>query len=125
MYLQTHLRIVFQDDRDVHVDDDEEADDQVWEEECDAHGRVAAVAGLSCLVIVLGAVLLVDDAVQDPVPSGACWHLQQVFRLIISSVYELKCYSYDWSLFAFSYTLENYFPIFVNWTWIKITIGNL
>ncbi len=50
-------------------------DDEVGEQEGDAHGRVAAIAGLAGLVVVLGAVLLVDDTVQDPIPSGTRRHL--------------------------------------------------
>ena len=37
------LAVVLQDDSDVHVDDDEEADDQVGQEEGDGHDGVAAV----------------------------------------------------------------------------------
>jgi hypothetical protein len=67
-----YLRVVFKDDRDVHVDDDEKADDEVGEEKGDSHGGIATVSGFSRLVVVLGAVLLVDDPVQNAVPSGAC-----------------------------------------------------
>ena len=38
------LAVVLKDDSDVHVDDDEEADDQVGEEEGDGHDGVAAVS---------------------------------------------------------------------------------
>ena len=38
------LAVVLQDDGDVHVDDDEEADDEVSEEVGDGHHGVAAVA---------------------------------------------------------------------------------
>ena len=38
------LAVVLQDDSDVHVDDDEEADDQVGEEEGDGHDGVPAVS---------------------------------------------------------------------------------
>ena len=38
------LAVVLEDDRDVHVDDDEEADHQVGQQEGDRHDRVAAVA---------------------------------------------------------------------------------
>ena len=38
------LAVVLEDDRDVHVDDDEEADDQVGEEEGDGHDGVTTVS---------------------------------------------------------------------------------
>ena len=38
------LAVVLEDDRDVHVDDDEEADHEVGQQEGDRHDRVAAVA---------------------------------------------------------------------------------
>ena len=38
------LTIVLQDDGDIHVDDDEEADHEVGQQEGDRHDRVAAVA---------------------------------------------------------------------------------
>ena len=38
------LTVVLQDDGDIHVDDDEEADDQVCEEEGDGHDCVPAVS---------------------------------------------------------------------------------
>ncbi len=43
------LAVVLQDDGDVHVDDDEEADDEVGEEVGDGHHRVPAVPGVSRL----------------------------------------------------------------------------
>ena len=45
------LAVVLQDDCDVHVDDNEEADDQVGEEEGDGHDGVAAVTLISRLRI--------------------------------------------------------------------------
>ena len=71
------LRVVLQDDGDVHVDDDQEADDQVGEQEGDAHGGVAAVARRARLRVRLVALLLVDDAFQDAVPSGRRRHLEE------------------------------------------------
>ena len=38
------LAVVLEDNRDVHVDDDEEADDQVGEEEGDGHDGVTTVS---------------------------------------------------------------------------------
>ena len=38
------LAVVLEDDGDVHVDDDEEADHEVGQQEGDRHDRVAAVA---------------------------------------------------------------------------------
>ena len=38
------LTVVLQDDGDVHVDDDEEADDEVREQVGDRHHRVPAIA---------------------------------------------------------------------------------
>ena len=38
------LAVVLEDDRNVHVDDDEEADHEVGQQEGDRHDRVAAVA---------------------------------------------------------------------------------
>ena len=38
------LAVVLQDDSDVHVDDDEEADDQVGQEEGDGHDGVTTVS---------------------------------------------------------------------------------
>ena len=64
------LRIVFEDDGDVHVDDDEEVDDQIGEDVSDAHGGVAAVARVAGLGVGLETVLLVDDALEDRVPTG-------------------------------------------------------
>ena len=63
LVVKTYLRVVLQDDGDVHVDDDKEADDKIGKEEGDAHGGVTAVAGLAGLVVVLGTILLINDAV--------------------------------------------------------------
>ena len=43
------LAVVLQDDSDVHVDDDEEADDEICEEEGDCHDGVATVALVASL----------------------------------------------------------------------------
>ena len=49
-WIETHgdilggLAVVLQDDGDVHVDDDEETDDEICEEEGDCHDGVATVA---------------------------------------------------------------------------------
>ena len=58
-----YLRIVFQDDSNVHVDDDQKADDQVREKECNSHGSVPTISSFSSFVVVLGTVLLIDDTI--------------------------------------------------------------
>lgn len=45
------LAVVLEDDGDVHVDDNEEADDQVGEEEGDCHDSVPTVSLVSSLRI--------------------------------------------------------------------------
>ena len=71
------LRVVLQNDGDVHVDDDQERDDQVREEVSDAHGGVAAIARVARFRVRLVALLLVDDAFQDAVPAGRRGHLEE------------------------------------------------
>ena len=48
------LVVVLQDDGDVHVDDDQEADDEVGEEEGDGHDGVAAVSLVTRLRVSCG-----------------------------------------------------------------------
>ena len=48
------LAVVLQDDGDVHVDDDQEADDEVGEEEGDGHDGVAAVSLVTRLRVSCG-----------------------------------------------------------------------
>ena len=48
-YVLCGLAVVLEDDGDVHVDDDEEADDQVGEEVGYRHDGVAAVPLVPCL----------------------------------------------------------------------------
>ena len=48
------LAVVLEDDRNVHVDDDEEADDEVGEEEGDGHDGVPAVSLVTRLRISCG-----------------------------------------------------------------------
>ena len=43
-YVLCGLAVVLEDDRNVHVDDDQEADHEVGQQEGDRHDRVAAVA---------------------------------------------------------------------------------
>ena len=45
------LAVVLQDDGDVHVDDDQEGDDEVGHEKGDGHRRVAAVPGVTSLLV--------------------------------------------------------------------------
>ena len=64
------LAEVFEDDGDVHVNDDEEADDQVGDDVDDALAAVAAIAVRSELARSLVALILVHQSSQDPVPAG-------------------------------------------------------
>ena len=48
------LAVVLEDDRNVHVDDDEEADDEVGEEEGDGHDGVPTVSLVTRLRISCG-----------------------------------------------------------------------
>ena len=45
------LTVVFQDDRNVHVDDDEEGYDKVGQQEGDCNGSIPAVSSVSCLLV--------------------------------------------------------------------------
>ena len=72
------LRVVFQDHSDVHVDDDEEAENEVYDHECDAGHVVAAVARVSGLRVRQFAVGLVGDGRQGFGPSGRRAHLEVV-----------------------------------------------
>ena len=50
-YVLCGLAVVLEDDGDVHVDDDEEADDQVGEEERDCHDCIPTVSLVTSLRI--------------------------------------------------------------------------
>ena len=71
------LGVILEDDGDVHVDDDQEVDDQIGEDVCDAHGGVTAVARVTRLRVRFQAVLLVDDTFQDGVPAGRRRQLEE------------------------------------------------
>jgi len=73
----SYLWIVLENHSDVHVDNNQEADDQVGQKECDADGAAAAVAGVSKLGVGQFAVLLIDDAIQHAVPASGGGHLEK------------------------------------------------
>ena len=71
--LRGHVEVL-QDDGDVHVDHDEEGNDDVAAEEADADGGVAAVApNAGAWVLQVGVTVggpAVEDGVEEPIPAG-------------------------------------------------------
>ena len=70
LHVFRRLRVVLENDGDVHVDDDQKADDEVGEQKCDAYGGGATVARVADLRVWRVAVLLVYDAIEDAIPAG-------------------------------------------------------
>ena len=71
------LVVVLQDDGDVHVDNDEEAHDEVDDEVADGSAELATVALLSNLGVWLLAVGVVEYGRQCFGPASACCHLEK------------------------------------------------
>ncbi len=77
LHVLGRLAEVLQDHSDVHVDDDQEADDEIRHHEDDGLRRVAAVAYRLFDCVVRVAVLVVHDAGQGAIPARRCRDLEQ------------------------------------------------
>ncbi len=69
------LGVVLQDDGDVHVDNDEEAEDEVEDHECHPSHLLAAVALVAGLWVWLVAFSVVSDGLEGVRPTGGSAHL--------------------------------------------------
>ena len=73
----TGLTVVFEDDGNVHVDDDQEAHDQVSNEVGNSGSKIAAVTIFPNFRVGLFAIGEVKDGCQRSIPSSRCGHLEE------------------------------------------------
>ena len=73
----TGLTVVFEDDGNVHVDDDQKAHDQVSNEVGNSGSKIAAVTVFPDFRVSLFAIGEVKDSRQRSIPSGRCGHLEE------------------------------------------------
>ena len=73
----TGLAVVFEDDGDVHVDNDQEAHDQVGNEVGNSSSKIAAVTIFPDFRVGLFAISEVKDRRQRSIPSSRCGHLEE------------------------------------------------
>ena len=73
----TGLTVVFEDDGNVHVDDDQKAHDQVSNEVGNSGSKIAAVTVFPDFRVSLFAISEVKDGRQRSIPSSRCGHLEE------------------------------------------------
>ena len=71
------LTVVFEDDSNVHVDDDQKAHDQVGNEVGNSGSKIAAVTIFPDFGVGLFAICEVENGCQSSVPSSRCGHLEE------------------------------------------------
>ena len=73
----TGLTVVFENDSNVHVDNDQKAHDQVGNEVGNSSSKIAAVTIFSNFRVSLFAISEVKDGRQRSIPSSRCGHLEE------------------------------------------------